>query len=103
MRCQWTHCDLGDVLDISASGMRVTCKRKIAAEKGAHLAAIVEGLDGTFDVSGKIVWKKKIGWFKWEMGIEFDELQPAAKKGLALLARSSLTNENLAAQDRKSA
>ena len=100
VRCQWTRSNLGDILDISASGMRVASRRKISADKGAHLAARVEGLDGEFDISGRIAWKKKIGFFKWEMGIEFDELDPAAKKGLALLARSALTNEAFAIQDR---
>lgn len=100
VRCQWTHCSLGVVEDISATGMRVICRRRPAAENGARLAAIVEGLDGEFDVSGRIVWKKKIGFFKWEMGIEFDEVTPEARKGLALLARSALTNDSLATRDR---
>lgn len=100
VRCQWTHCSLGSVEDISATGMRVICRRKPAAEKGSRLAAIVEGLDGEFDISGRIVWKKKVGFFRWEMGIEFDEVTPEARKGLALLARSALTNDSLATRDR---
>jgi len=101
VRCQWTHCSLGAVQDISATGMRVISRRKLAADKGARIAAIVEGLDGEFDISGRIVWKKKLGWFKWEMGIEFDEVTPEARKGLALLARSALTNDAMAVQDRQ--
>ena len=33
------------------------------------------------------------------MGIEFDEVTPEARKGLALLARSALTNDALAVKD----
>ncbi len=101
VRCQWTHCSLGALEAISATGMRVISRRKLAAEKGSRIAAIVEGLDGEFDISGRIVWKKKLGWFKWEMGIEFDEVTPEARKGLALLARSALTNDALAVKDRQ--
>lgn len=100
VRCQWTHCDLGEIIDISSSGMRVSCRRRPAADAGARFSVIIEGHDDKFDVSGRMVWKKKGGLFKWIIGFEFDELSPAAKKGLALLARSSLTNESMAQQDR---
>ena len=100
VRCQWTHCNLGEILDLSITGMRVACRRKPAADVGSHIAVNVEGGDGTFDVSGKIVWKKKAGLFKWTVGIEFDELTPAARKGLTFLARSALSNDSIAIQDR---
>ena len=100
VRCQWTHCDLGEILDLSLSGMRVGCRKKPAAEVGAPLSVIIDGQDDKFDVSGKVVWKKKDGLFRWMIGVEFDELSPAARKGLALLARSSLTNNTIAMQDR---
>src|SRR5262245_6752646 len=90
VRCQWTHCDLGEILDLSASGMRVRSRKKIAAEVGARISAIIEGMDGPFDVSGGVVWKKKVGLFKWEMGIEFVDLTPEANKALVLIARSAL-------------
>lgn len=100
VRCQWTLCNLGEVLDISSTGMRVNCRRKPAADVGAKVAAVVEGHDGAFDVSGKLVWKKKAGMFRWHIGVEFDELSPASKKGLAILARSSLSNDTIAVQER---
>ncbi len=100
VRCQWTLCNLGDVLDVSSTGMRVNCRRKPAAPVGSKVAAVIEGHDGPFDVSGKLVWKKKSGFFRWMIGVEFDELTPAAKKGLSLLARASLSNDTIAAQDR---
>ncbi len=100
VRCQWTHCDLGDIRDLSLTGMRVGCRRKPAAEVGAKLSVIIDGHDDKFDVTGKVVWKKKEGWFRWTIGVEFEELSPAARKGLALLARASLSNDTLAIQDR---
>lgn len=80
--------------------MRVVSRRKLAAEKGAKISAIVEGLDGEFDIAGHVVWKRKVGFFKWEMGIEFEEVTPEARKGLALLARSALTNDSIAVKER---
>jgi len=100
VRCQWTHCNFGEIMDISSTGMRVQCRKKPAAELGAKLSVIIEGHDDKFDVSGKMVWKKKAGFFSWIIGVEFDELSPAARKGLALLARSSLSNDTIAIQDR---
>jgi hypothetical protein len=105
VRCQWTHCNLGEVLDISSTGMRVLCKRRPAADVGSVLAAVIDGLDGPVDVAGKVIWKKKVGFFRWQIGVEFGDLLPASRKGLALLARASLANDTIAVQDhaRKSA
>jgi len=91
---------LGSVQDISSTGMRLICRRKLKAEEGAKIAAIVEGLDGEFDISGRVIWNKRLGFFRWEMGIEFDEVTLEARKGLALLARSALTNDAIAIKDR---
>ncbi len=100
VRCQWTHCNLGEVLDISATGIRIKCKRRPAAENGARISINIEGIDGAFDVSGRIVWRKKVGMFRWEVGIELDEPSLEARKGLSLIARSALTNDSMAAHDR---
>lgn len=103
VRCQWTLCNIGEVIDISATGMRIRSRRKPAAQNGSRIAVIVEGIDGSFDVSGRIVWRKKVGFFRWEVGVELDEPSADVRKGLSLIARSALANESLAVQARRSA
>jgi hypothetical protein len=100
VRCQLTHCDLGEILDLSVTGMRVACRKKPAADVGATLSVIIDGHEDKFDVTGKLVWKKKVGWFKWIIGVEFEELMPGAKKGLTLLARASINNDTIAVRER---
>ena len=80
--------------------MRVLCRRKPAAAVGSRVAAVVDGLEGPFDVLGTLVWKKRVGLFRWQIGVEFTDVLPAAKKGLTMLARASLLNDTIAVKER---
>jgi len=71
------QCSLGQVMDISSTGMRVTCRR-VPKEKWLFL-----DLDTTGDplpVQAKVIWAKRLGFRKHEVGLQFTETSPELDK-----------------------
>jgi PilZ domain len=84
LRQETLACNLGTVLDLSLGGMRVSCRK------------VPNGLMHTIDIDdhplpeplrGRIIWKRRTGWFKHEIGIEFEALTPEQSKALADVSR----------------
>ena len=64
------HCSLGRVMDISSTGMRVTCRR-VPKEKWVSV-----DLNTTVDpvpVQVEVVWARRLGFRKYEVGLQFME------------------------------
>ncbi len=71
LRCELMSCDLGEVADISASGMRVKSKRKPPVTVGERMKLAIH-TDGVRTViMAEVVWLKKQGWFRHELGLRF--------------------------------
>ena len=62
-------CNLGEIIDISAAGMRVRCRIKPSAS--SILPINLKGFDLPGPLFGKRVWSKRLGLFLHEVGIEF--------------------------------
>jgi len=74
--------NLGPVLDVSASGVRILARR---VPKGEVTVELI-GLGGRFEHRGRVVWSKRIGLFKHEIGIEFEDITPEMSQQLTRLA-----------------
>jgi hypothetical protein len=72
---------LGQVIDLSASGMRVSCQSKPPAI-GAVINTVLNTLEGPMDLKVCVVWTRRVGWTRVEVGLEFREL--TAEQGSAL-------------------
>jgi hypothetical protein len=77
--------NIGKVLDLSATGMRVLCRRKLEG----RTAVSIRGLGAQIAVFGRVAWVKKRGMMKYETGIEFVDVPPDVCRQLSGLA---LTN-----------
>ena len=75
-------CDLGTVLDLSASGMRIGSRR---VPKGDFVVCI-RGYDIAVVVTGRLAWQKKVGLFRHELGVEFIDLTEEMSRQLNSLA-----------------
>ena len=95
VRCQMTFCDLGEVVDLSAKGARVRSRRRLRLEAGQPISLTIDGLDGPIEVRGKVAWARRAGFFKHEVGVEFDELGTGVSRALAALARTVTLNDSL--------
>ncbi len=61
------ECSLGRILDISRGGARLLSKQRVEGEGLIRIK--VTG--GVLVVQSRVVWCRKCGFRKWELGLEF--------------------------------
>ncbi|MBX3384383.1 MAG: PilZ domain-containing protein [Phycisphaeraceae bacterium] len=92
--CQGILCTLGDILDLSASGMRVGCFQK-PPPAGEIFDIVLHSCEGEIAISCGVVWVSRKGFFRYEAGLAFGELTPAIRQTLSRLARTVAQNETI--------
>ena len=85
---------MGEILDLSGGGMRVLT-RFLAPAAGEVVRAVIEGVDGAFDVRGRVMWVRKAGLVRREVGVMFEGVSAEAAAALATLARAAAHNESI--------
>ncbi len=80
-------CHLGDVLDMSAGGMRVQREGKPSVERGAALQIALKTASQKVQVGARVVWVRRVSWKRWEMGLQFVGVAPAVAEALVELAK----------------
>ncbi len=75
-------CNLGSVVDISGGGMRLRSSRRLTGQ--VELELWISGRSQT--VTGLVVWTRRVAFRKFDVGLRFVELPPAAASGIASLA-----------------
>ena len=71
LRCELIHCDLGEIADMSATGMRVKARSKPPVKVGERIKLTLRSVDIQSEVWAEVVWLKKKGWFRHELGLRF--------------------------------
>jgi PilZ domain len=79
---------LGSIADISASGVRILTRSAATVPVGRTIAVVLETPRGTVEVEARVVWWKQAGWFRHEVGLEFESLTAEARGAIADLAKS---------------
>ncbi len=67
------HCSLGPVLDITSAGMRVMCRR---TPKENWIKFDLNTTVEPLPVRAKVVWAKRLGFRKHEVGLRFIQPSP---------------------------
>lgn len=80
-------CHLGEVVDLSASGMRVQHTGKPVVERGALVQLGIRNQTQKVQVSARVAWAKRTGWKSYEVGFQFVDVKPAVAAVLVTLAR----------------
>lgn len=88
MRCNNVETSLGPVLDFSSTGMRVLSKREVRLGEDDTLEVRIKSAFDPITVQVAVRWCKKLGWRRYEIGVQFVELTDEARAGLADIARS---------------
>lgn len=89
LRCELVTCDLGVVLDLSRSGMRVKLDRSAVVNKGDEVRVVIAAPGTRLEVGTRVVWVKKRGLFgAGEAGLEFIALGEDSKRAFAALVRT---------------
>lgn len=102
VRCQYVTCSLGEVRDLSATGLRVLCKKNPGIAAGQVICFRLNTLEGAeLPIMAHVAWARKAGWFKHELGMKFLDVSAELRLALLQLCRASTYNESLNDPHRK--
>jgi hypothetical protein len=94
VRCQGIYCSFGEILDMSASGMRVISSLRPPPVDQIVLVTI-QTLEGPIAVEARVIWARKASFFKREIGMRFVDLLPSAASALSRVGSSAAHNESV--------
>lgn len=87
LRCNMLECTLGDVIDISAAGMRVRHKGSPRFAVGECIALSLVFASAEVRLETRVVWMRRTGFRRHEIGLEFSRLDSQTRDGLVEIAR----------------
>lgn len=90
LRVELLKCKLGDVQDLSSTGMRVRRRGRLMVKKGEVHEVTLTSLVGKQTVQARVMWIKRCGFFKHDIGLKFEGLTPEIEKGITAIARISV-------------
>ncbi|MHC4991545.1 MAG: DnaJ domain-containing protein [Planctomycetota bacterium] len=80
------RCDLGDLLDLSQTGMRIKCDSKPPVKVGQMIQMTLRSPGDKLPVVGKIVWLRRKGLRAYQIGIMFVNVTRRQAENLESLA-----------------
>jgi len=91
LRCEQASCCIGQVQDLSASGMLVQHRGRMTIESGHELQVTISHESGESDVTVRVrvVRVERTGFRKHLYGLEFVDLEDDQKQQLVSLARTA--------------
>ncbi len=92
VKTEFLTCDLGDVLDISALGMRVLHRGPLHVQGGVYTQAHMVFHGEPLELQTRVCWVRKVGFRKQILGLEFIDLTSRAKTLLPQIALSVAYN-----------
>lgn len=92
VRCELVRCSMGEVLDISAGGMRVFRRNRPGPHAGDTVVVTIAALGREIKTPVRIGRVDCLGLFHVEVGLEFVEITAPLREALNEIARSSATS-----------
>lgn len=82
-------CSLGEVVDISASGLRVRGRGRPPLTQGQTTTMTLLTPAGVLAVDVGVAWARKTGWRHFEMGLMFVNITPDVLEGVRSVLRGA--------------
>lgn len=95
LRCHLLECLLGEVQDISASGLRVRSRGKPVVKVGECMILTLQSVSTRLELPVEVVWVKKVGFRRYDVGLRFGDLPRAAREALTIMARAAAKRETM--------
>ena len=80
-------CPLGEILDLSASGMRVFCRKRPAFTKGQVLSLCLQSPFQKLALRASVAWTRQVKLGVFHMGLKFVDMQPGMGEGIETMAK----------------
>lgn len=86
-RVQGLSCALGEIVDLSATGMRLRHKGRPPVRAGDVHAFTVESESQAVRAQGRVAWVRRRGVGTFEIGVQFQGIKPGVSRALVQLAK----------------
>lgn len=80
------ECDIGTVIDLSASGARLHRPGRLKPDSNGLVSLAVSDGECGVMLEATIVREVKLGWRRWEYGLQFVDVGQDARRVLTLIA-----------------
>ncbi len=94
-------CDLGTVVDISQTGMKLRSDRKPPVRVGQVFEAKLDSGTHRVPVSGQVIWVKRRSMKSYEMGVKFVNIKASLKAAIESIGMYGFVDLDRAAQAKK--
>lgn len=83
------RCPLGELVDLSVSGLRCKCDQKPDVSKGAVIPLVIQNGSQTVRLMGRVVWVRKAGLIggSWQVGLQFLDVRPGIRAAIEQFAK----------------
>jgi PilZ domain len=88
MRIENLPCSLGTVLDLSASGMRVSTSKLSAKHAGEVVPVELNGTLHSAKFMAEVTWGERVGFRKHVVGLRFLNLTEEQLRNISAIART---------------
>ena len=89
VRCERLRCSHGEVVDLSVTGARLRLKGLFPPHKGYKREVVFETFMGpSLPFSCRVMWVKRVGLMRYEVGVEFVGLDDARHAQLTEMSRA---------------
>lgn len=85
LKCSMAHCTIGEILDLSAGGMRVSSRMKVRVGETLPVTLITQ--NGPVSITCAIKWVKRSKLFWYNLGLEFQNVDATMRKAISEFAR----------------
>lgn len=87
-------CELGEVVDLSESGVRIKRRGGVDLKEGGTTMLTLRGPAQTITCPCRVAWVKKAGWFHVDLGLEFLDMSEGFSRSLRQLSMASIAMQN---------
>ena len=91
VHCKGIHCSLGDVVNMSGSGICVRRRGLRVARVGEMVDFTLVCTEGELRMRGKVARLKRCGLMRHELGVDFAGLSKEQERLLAVFARAAMS------------
>jgi len=89
--------NLGPARDLSETGIRIAVEAGCKLEAGDRIMLQMRGPSHELASVGKVAWRRKVGWFKSEIGLEFLDTSETFRRALREMSAACMDLRTFAA------